>query len=123
MIAYIRKVKNWKSIAFFILLLSVLFTTENAASATIPSNFPDQKEGQFSKESIHLSAILRTESMHSFVPNFKAGSSIVFLRITDEITFYPRGFKSKKLQKSFSRQDINRCEKVSIHLFPYHFFW
>lgn len=97
-------------------------TTANAANAPLPSQLPNDSQKQFSKERIHLSAIMRTDTLHSFVPNFKAGNTVVFVRINDEIRIY-RGCKGVRLQKSFIRQDINRCEKVSIHLFPYHFFW
>lgn len=41
-------------------------------------------------------------------------------------SFYSSSFSEFSLFKAntiFARQDINRCSKVSILLFPYHFFW
>ncbi|HQV36153.1 MAG TPA: hypothetical protein PLC36_07545 [Flavobacterium sp.] len=35
-----------------------------------------------------------------------------------QVTFLPTKFRT-----FLSRQDHNRCEKVSKHLFPFHFFW
>ncbi|MGV9003431.1 hypothetical protein [Flavobacterium sp.] len=40
--------------------------------------------------------------------------------------FIVDGYHHKYFQKDrlyLNKQDANRCESVSIHLFPYHFFW
>ncbi|HMI08705.1 MAG TPA: hypothetical protein VK528_14235 [Flavobacterium sp.] len=84
-----------------------------------------QKENpvnDFSQEGFHSLAFLQPESARPVVSNFKTIDHSV-LKIPGLFNFDFRGSEKQKTQKSFLSQDINRCEKVSLLLFPFHIFW
>ena len=120
-LGYICIVKKIKHILFFAILVSALFAADSAQAA-VKTSHPRDQEKQFSKDGIHSLAIIQPESVHHVVPHAKVSQPVVF-RSANYLLFDIASFNNQKLQKSFIRQDINRCEKVSFLLFPHHFFW
>jgi len=82
----------------------------------------EESHSFFTENTIHPDAFLQPESSHHLVGNSKSEHHFVvkyFVTIPESLseiqlsnTFFP-----------FHFQDINRCEKVSLFIFPHHFFW
>jgi hypothetical protein len=89
------------------------FFTENNSSTT---------QSVRSVETVKVIGTKQTIAEHQFQNVVKESSTFLLsflpFLIKESKTFFPSKFSS-----FLSRQDHNRCEKVSKLLFPYHFFW
>ncbi|MFT3795795.1 hypothetical protein [Flavobacterium sp.] len=82
----------------------------------------EQPVSEFSQEGLHALAFIQPESTQHLVSNAKPFAfSVAKLAAFLSIDFCVSG--QKTIRKNFFLQDINRCETVSLLLFPYHFFW
>lgn len=85
------------------------------------SNFPSTQSVR-SIELVKVVGTKQTIAEHQFQSVVKESATflISFLPFTLEEN---KTFFLSKFTSFLSRQDHNRCEKVSKLLFPYHFFW
>lgn len=102
-------------------LLMLFFWSAKDSTFFVENNAPTSQTVR-SIEIIKVVATKQTIAEHQFQNVVKESSTflISFLPfvLKENKTFLPSKFTS-----FLSRQDHNRCEKVSILLFPYHFFW
>jgi|GEM_PF-6215996 len=86
------------------------------------TNVPQDSKSEFSQEGLHATAFLQPETAHHIVAPVKSFSFLV-ARLSDFLeTNFTQSIRLS-LTKTFLSQDINRCEAVSLLLFPFHFFW
>jgi hypothetical protein len=113
--------KFWKFIVFAGLLIQFSF----AYSANNDSTIYQKKDSNtaFSKESLSVSHFVQP-SIERSNPDLKQNNRIP-VNINDFNTSLPlfSTFKENNLKIVLSDQDIDRCAKVSILLFPFHYFW
>ena len=114
---------NWiRKIFVFIGLILVFSFVFSANEVSVPNASVEKSKTSLSVEKVHSSAFIEPQASNpsSFFqknPNFSFSKylenylvSIPDLKIGIPFTF-------------FANQDINRCEMVSLLLFPFHIFW
>jgi hypothetical protein len=113
--------KFWKFIVFTGLLIQFSF----AYSANHDATFSTKKANNtaFSKESLSVSHFVQP-SIERSNPDLKHNNRLP-VNIDDSNTALLSftNFKERNLKIVLSDQDIDRCTKVSILLFPFHYFW
>jgi hypothetical protein len=113
--------KFWKFIAFIGLLIQFSF----AYSANHDVSFSQKKDNNsaFSKESLNVCHFVQPNIERSN-PDLKHSNRIpVNIDNTNTALQLFSSFKESNLKIVLSEQDIDRCKKVSILLFPFHYFW
>ena len=113
--------KFWR----FIVFAGLLFQFSLAYSTNQDASFSTKKDHStlFSKESL--------SACHFFQPNIERSnpdlkhSNRIPVNIDNTNTALQlfSSFKESNLKIVLSEQDIDRCKKVSILLFPFHYFW
>lgn len=113
--------KFWKFIVFTGLLIQFSFAYSANHDTTTFSRKDNNTE--FGKESISTSHFVQP-SIERRTPDLKSNNRVP-ADINDSNTFLPlfSSFKENNLKIVLSDQDIDRCAKVSILLFPFHYFW
>ena len=111
----------WKFIVFTALLIQFSFAYSANQDVTISSR--KDNSTAFSKESLSVSHFVQP-SIERSNPDLK-NSNRIPVNINDSNTTLPlfSSFKENNLKIVLSDQDIDRCTKVSILLFPFHYFW
>lgn len=113
--------KFWKFIVFTGLLIQFGFAYSANHDATI--SFRNDNRTALSKESLSVSHFVQP-SIERNNPDLKQNNRIP-VHISDFDASLPlfSSFKENKRKIVLSDQDIDRCTKVSILLFPFHYFW
>ena len=108
------------SIALASLLMLFFWSTKD--NFFILENYALTTQTVHSIETLKVVGTKQTIAEHQFQSIVKKSSTFLLsflpFLIKESKTFFPSKFSS-----FLSRQDQNRCEKVSKLLFPYHFFW
>lgn len=114
---------NWIRKTIFIMGLSlVLLFAFNAGKTPGHSIEIEKSVSVFSSDNIHTSAFIQPQINNVFFAIQKTSNSSLVKYLDGFSTAIP-DFKIKTLFNRFANQDINRCEMVSLLLFPYHSFW
>lgn len=102
--------------------LLMLFAWSTKDNSVFSEDFSTPLQTVRSVETVKVVGTKQTIAEHQFQNFVKENARLLF-------TFLPFHFEefklflTKKFTSFLSRQDHNRCEKVSKLLFPYHFFW
>ena len=113
-----KYIKN--SVLFAIVVLLFVLGNQTQAVANVVN---EEASKQFHQTEIlqsvcTLPLLSETFSFQFVKENKKQNSNLSFFSSEEAITFFRSNFPN-----FLSRQDHNRCEKVSKLLFPFHFFW
>jgi len=113
--------KFWKFIVFTALLIQFSLAFGANHDSTISSK--KDTATAFSKESLSVSHFVQP-SIERSNPDVKNNNRIPtsFYNFNTAISLHS-SFKEDDLKIALSDQDIDRCSKVSILLFPFHYFW
>ncbi|MDG1872036.1 MAG: hypothetical protein P8I78_08765 [Flavobacterium sp.] len=114
---------NWvKKTVFFIGLIFLFFVAFSATEYSSLIKVEKQSSTKFSLESIQNPAFIQPQPHYTANVQLEKDSNPI---IKWQAAFLTASTAVKKLScsKAYINQDINRCEKVSILLFPFHFFW
>ena len=114
---------NWfrKTLVFIGLSIALLFAF-NANDATVDSNKIEKSSSSVSVDSIHSSDFIQPQVSNTFTSYHKTPDYTSVKYLENFLIEIP-DFKSSTFFIRFAKQDINRCEMVSLLLFPFHFFW
>jgi hypothetical protein len=114
---------NWiqRTVVFIGLSIAFVFAF-NADPISIEKNPLEKSSSSFSNENIHSSVFIQPQSSASFTLNCKTGDYTITKWFENFLIATP-DFKVLDCFNTFLNQDINRCEKVSLLLFPFHYFW
>lgn len=108
------------SIALASLLMLFVWSTKD--NTFFAENSAASSQTVRSIETVKVVGTKQTITEHQFQSVVKESSTFLLsflpFLLEESKTFFPSKFTS-----FLSRQDHNRCEKVSKLLFPYHFFW
>lgn len=114
---------NWIRKFFVCIGLLIVFSFAFSANEVSISNIPVEKnKTSLSVEKIHSSAFIEPQASH----NLSATSKTPDFSFSKYLENYLVGIPNLKIRISFTlfaNQDINRCEMVSLLLFPFHIFW
>ncbi|MDI5897292.1 hypothetical protein [Flavobacterium yafengii] len=114
---------NWfrKTVVFIGLLIAFLFAL-SASEAPIPSIQLEKSNSSVSVGSIHSSDFIQPQVSNTFTSYHKTPDYTIAKYLENFLIAIP-DFKISTFFIRFAKQDINRCEMVSLLLFPFHFFW
>ena len=114
---------NWirKTIVFIGLSIAFLFAF-NANESVVDKIQMEKTDSSFSVDSIHSSVFIQPQANISFASTQKTHDFSVAKYFENYLVVIP-DLKIVTFFAPFANQDINRCEMVSLLLFPFHFFW
>ena len=110
----------WKFIVFTGLLIQFNFAYSANNDAII--SFQKENNTEFGKETLSTSHFLQPTVERS-TPDLKHNNRIPVGIIENTLLPLFSNLKDNNLKIALSEQDIDRCSKVSILLFPFHYFW
>lgn len=114
---------NWiKKIIIFIGFTIAFLFAFNANEVPVNKIQIEKKDSSFSIDSIHSSVFIQPQAGNSFASPHKTPDFSVSNYFENYLTI-ARDLKTDISFTSFPNQDINRCEMVSLLLFPFHYFW
>jgi len=114
---------NWirKTLAF--IGLSIVFLFAYTANESAVEKIQSAKtESSFSVDGIHSSVFIQPQASSFFASPQKTLDFSVVKYFENYLVVIPV-LKVVTLFTPFANQDINRCEMVSLLLFPFHYFW
>jgi hypothetical protein len=110
----------WKFIVFIGLLMQFSFAYSANHNETI--SFSKANNPEFNKESLSTSHFVEP-SIERSNPDLKHNNRIPAGLAANTLLELFSSLKKNNAKIILSNQDINRCTKVSILLFPFHYFW
>jgi len=114
---------NWirKTVIFIGFTISILFAF-SANEISVNKIQLEKQESSLSIEKIHSSVFVEPQLSNTFTSPQKT-SQFSFSKYLDNYSVVIPDFKIGTFFPHFANQDINRCEMVSLLLFPFHIFW
>lgn len=114
---------NWIQRTFIFIGLSIAFLFALHANEVVDGKSRLEKtESSFSIDGIHSSVFIQPQASSIFTaPNKTPDVSV--LKYFENLLIVIPDLKIGKFLIAFANQDINRCEMVSLLLFPFHYFW
>lgn len=112
-------VRNIALFSVFLVVFLFVNTNEGKAFGTIQTNKKSIEEVDFLK----TSALVNQETSIHSLSNPRADLPVYAKWFESYYNISFSGFSTCKATAAFLKQDINRCQNVSILLFPFHFFW
>lgn len=103
-----------------LVLLAVVFSTNTTALTQVKAN---QSKNDFSVEKINSSPFIQPHTISFTSLQGKGNNNNPIVRWYAAIVVLKPLIKKQLTTHSFSDQTISRSEKISILLFPFHFFW
>ncbi|MFV5701156.1 hypothetical protein ACM55F_04720 [Flavobacterium sp. XS2P12] len=110
-----------KTLVFIGLLVAFLFAF-SASEAPIHITQLEKSSSSISDDGIHSSDFIQPQVSNSFNSYHKTPDYTIAKYLENFLIAIP-DFKINTFFIRFAKQDINRCEMVSLLLFPFHFFW
>lgn len=110
-----------KTIVFIGLSIAFLFAF-NAKESIVDKIQMEKTDSSFSVDSIHSSVFIQPQANNFFASTQKTHDFSVAKYFENYLVVIP-DLKTDTHFTLFANQDINRCEMVSLLLFPFHYFW
>lgn len=114
--------KFFKNILVLSAIAFALFFITNEKQDFAASITSEKSESTYNAEGLHALAFLQPQSEHHVVSENKTGNAF-FAKIIHNPLALASGFVVLKPFQKFLFQDNDRCESVSLLIFPFHFFW
>ncbi len=103
--------------------LSIVFLFASNANEFVVNKIQSAKtDSSISVDGIHSSVFIQPQANNSFASTQKNPDFSVSKYFENYLVVIP-DLKIVTLFTPFANQDINRCEMVSLLLFPFHYFW
>jgi hypothetical protein len=116
-------VNQIKKIALFIVVWQLLLVTFNANEVNVVKTKKQHTDSFYDASKMYSSAFIQPHSNLTFISNNKVND---YTSIGKYLDYFPNlipRFRTLNQSKYYANQDINRCEMVSLLLFPFHYFW
>jgi hypothetical protein len=114
---------NWIRKTLIFIGLSIVFLFVYSANESAVAKIQVEKQNSsFSVDAIHSSVFIQPQASSAFPSSHKTIDFSVSKYFENFLAVIP-DLKIGKYFTLFANQDINRCEMVSLLLFPFHFFW
>lgn len=111
-----------KKIGFLFAIAAALFFISYEKPIAAIEISSEKNVPSYSDEGFHALAFLQPQAEHHIVSENKTGNGFYAKWLASSFSFTAGFTKLKPIQK-FLFQDENRCESVSLLIFPFHFFW
>lgn len=114
---------SWiKRVTIFIGFIIVFAFAYSANEVPVHKIQIEKQNPSFSTNSTHSSVFIEPQLNHTFVSTQKTLDFSVVKYFKNYLVTIP-DLKINTQRDIYINQDINRCEMVSLLLFPFHFFW
>ncbi|POY39534.1 hypothetical protein C3L50_10205 [Flavobacterium alvei] len=114
---------NWIRKTVIFVGLTIVFLFAFSANEVSISNVPlEKQESSLSVEKIHSSAFIEPQASNLLTFSQK-NPDLSFSKYLENYLVSIPDLKIGISFPFFANQDINRCEMVSLLLFPFHIFW
>ncbi|MBA4275755.1 MAG: hypothetical protein C0430_03205 [Flavobacterium sp.] len=114
---------NWIRKTFIFIAFSIVFLFAFTANKSAVDKIPSAKNNSsFSVDGIHSSVFIQPQASSIVTPPHKTADFSASKYFETLLVVIP-DLKISTTFTLFANQDINRCEMVSLLLFPFHFFW
>jgi len=114
---------NWiKKTVVFIGLSIVLLFAFNANESAVEKIEIEKNSPSVSPDGIHSSVFIQPQTASIFGLHYKT-TDYTIAKYLEKFQVAILDFKVIKPFSRYAKQDINRCEMVSLLLFPFHYFW
>ena len=114
---------NWIRKTIFIIGLSItLLLAFSTNEITVQEIQLERSDPSVSVDSSQSSDFIQPQVSNTFTSHHKT-TNYSFANYLENFLIAIPDFNSSKFHIRFTIQDINRCEMVSLLLFPFHFFW
>ena len=114
---------NWIRKTIIFIGLSIVFLFAFTANETVVEKIQLEKtNSSFSVDGIHSSVFIQPQAGSTFASPQKTPDFSVSKYFENLLVVLPE-VKIVNSITLFANQDINRCEMVSLLLFPFHYFW
>jgi len=114
--------KFFKKILILSAIVAALFFVTNGKQDLAASIAVEKSESSYNDEGLHALAFIQPQADHHVVSENKSGNAFFAKTIHNPFVLATGFVVSKPLQKLLF-QDSNRCESVSLLIFPFHLFW
>ncbi|SDJ70888.1 hypothetical protein [Flavobacterium noncentrifugens] len=112
----------FKKILVFSAIVAALFFISYEKQILVIEVTSEKPQSFYGDEGLHSLAFIQPQAEHHVVSENKTGNVFYAKWFSNHIGFKPI-FKVLNPFKTFFLQDANRCESVSLLIFPFHFFW
>ncbi|KIQ22125.1 MULTISPECIES: hypothetical protein [Flavobacterium] len=114
---------NWirKTIIFVSLLIITLFAFQ-ANEAGVPKIENKKTNPAFSVENVDTSEFIQPQASYHFAANIKTSQSVLIKWFETLLMTIP-GHQVVKSTTNFANQFSNQSKKISLLLYPFHYFW
>ncbi|MES2575431.1 MAG: hypothetical protein V4572_10850 [Bacteroidota bacterium] len=114
---------NWiKKTIIFIGLTIVFAFAFSANESTVEKIQIEKQDSSFSVDSNHSSVFIEPQTSNIVASPQKTADYLTVKYFENYLVVIP-DFKISTHLTDYTNQDINRCEMVSLLLFPFHYFW
>jgi hypothetical protein len=114
---------NWIRKTTLFIGLTLFFLFAFSANQVAVDKIQSQKtESSLSVEKIHSSVFIEPQASNTLTATPKTLGFSLSKYLENYLVVVP-AFKIGTTFTHFANQDINRCERVSLLLFPFHIFW
>ena len=114
---------NWIRKTIIFIGLSIAFAFAFSANEVPVNKIQIEKQdSSFSIDSIHSSVFIQPQASNSIASPQKTTDFSIVKYFENYLIVIP-DLKISRFFSLYANQDINRCEMVSLLLFPFHYFW
>ena len=114
---------NWIQKTLIFIGLSIVFSFAINANETVVNKIQLEKtDSSLSVDGIHSSVFIQPQASNPLVSPQKTPVFTVAKYFENYLVVIP-DLKVVTPFALFANQDVNRCEMVSLLLFPFHYFW
>jgi hypothetical protein len=114
---------NWlrKTIIFASLLIIASFAFQ-ASEVVVPKIDAQKTDPTFSIETVDTSEFIQPQASYQFAANVKTSHPIL-IKWFDSLLMTIPGHQIIKSTSNFANQFLNQSKKISLLLYPFHYFW
>lgn len=116
---------NWiRKTIVFVGLLMLFLSAYNADKVAIDVIQPQKTDSNFTHDSIHTSAFIQPQAGFHVVADVKTNyPSPTLTKWFDTFLIVIPDCKIQRSISNFANQTLNQSKKISILLYPFHYFW
>jgi len=114
--------KLFKKTLILLAVVAAMFFVTNGEQDLAASIATEKSKSSYSDEGLHAFSFIQPKADHHVVSESKTGNGS-FVKTIHNPFVLAFGFVVFKPLQKFLFQDSNRCESVSLLIFPFHFFW
>lgn len=113
---------NWiRKTVIFVSLLIMAFFAVQANQATVQKIESEKSDTNFSNDYVDASDFIQPQASYQFAANIKTSHPLV--KWFDSLLMTIPAHQVVKSTSNFANQFLNQSKKISLLLYPFHYFW